>query len=157
MWKRKRKICGEFPDFGAIFMSNRTTFRDCLNSKLFGLPSSQSHFVKQVRAGMILFLFENEERELHGVFQATSDGQMNIMPKAYESSGKLFPAQVQCTRIWECDPLGESEFRDAIEENYYETKKFNFGLSQHQVCFCYYACFYSAFFRLQSSEIFGLS
>ncbi|PON38525.1 Development/cell death domain containing protein [Parasponia andersonii] len=113
MWKRK--ICGEFPVFGAIFMSNRTTFGDRLNSKLFGLPSSQSHFVKQVRVGMILFLFE--KRELHGVFQATSD----VMPKPYEPSGKLFPAQVQCTRIWQCDPLRESEFRDAIEENYYET------------------------------------
>lgn len=95
MWKKKKmKICGEDPDFGAIFMSNRTTLQECLDSKLFGLPSSHSHFVKQIRSGMILFLFEYENRKLHGVFQATCDGDMNIVPHAYWSSGKLFPAQV---------------------------------------------------------------
>ncbi|XP_062115743.1 uncharacterized protein LOC133829918 [Humulus lupulus] len=135
MWKKKKKnFGGEFPDYGAIFMSNRATLHECLRSKLFGLPNSYSHFVKQVRSGMILFLFEYEERRLHGVFQACSDGEMNIVTYAYKkASGRLFPAQVRFIRIWDCYPLGESEFRDAIEDNYYETYKFNFGLSQYQV------------------------
>jgi hypothetical protein len=83
----------------AIFMSNRATRKECFRRKLLGLPSGQADFVKQVKAGMVLFLFEFERRELHGVFQACSDGAMNIVPHAYSSSGKQFPAQVLCLFI----------------------------------------------------------
>ncbi|MQM10526.1 hypothetical protein Taro_043421 [Colocasia esculenta] len=34
-----------------------------------------------------------EERKLYGVFEATSDGAMDIVPMAFSSSGKLFSAQ----------------------------------------------------------------
>ncbi|XP_062116621.1 uncharacterized protein LOC133830617 isoform X2 [Humulus lupulus] len=44
---------------------------------------------------MILFLFENEERKLHGVFQASTVGDINIVTHAYESSGKRYPTQVR--------------------------------------------------------------
>lgn len=87
-------VPGCVPKFGAIFMSNSETKEECFRRKLLGLPSGQAHFVKQVKAGMLLFLFEYERRELHGVYQATSDGAMNIVPHAYSSSGKQFPAQV---------------------------------------------------------------
>lgn len=87
-------VPGCVPEFGAIFMSNRATKRECLRRQLLGLPSSQVDFVRQVKAGMLLFLFEFERRELHGVFQASSNGAMNIVPNAYCSSGKQFPAQV---------------------------------------------------------------
>lgn len=43
--------------------------------------------------------------------------------------------QVQFTTIWHCHPLCEDEFRDAIKENYFTSKKFNFGLSRNQVQF----------------------
>lgn len=82
------------PYCGAIFMSNRMTIEECFEKKLFGLPYVQSDFVRGVKKGMILFLFEYEERKLYGVFEATSDGKMNINPEAYTSSGKRFPAQV---------------------------------------------------------------
>ncbi|KAK8514177.1 hypothetical protein V6N12_008892 [Hibiscus sabdariffa] len=88
-------VPGSRPEFGAIFMSNIATKKECLRRRLLGLPNSQSHFVKQVRSGMILFLFEFERRELHGVFEACSDGAMNIVPHAFSSSGMQFPAQVQ--------------------------------------------------------------
>ncbi|GMN36887.1 hypothetical protein TIFTF001_042529, partial [Ficus carica] len=125
---------GDIPEFGAIFMSNLATMGECLEKQLFGLPSSNGDFVRRVRAGMLLFLFEYEKRELHGVFQATTDGAMNIVPHAYSSSGKQFPAQVRFSTVWECEPLSEAEFSDAIWENYYERNKFLFGLSQDQVC-----------------------
>ncbi|XP_059666698.1 uncharacterized protein LOC132312373 [Cornus florida] len=124
---------GRLPEFGAIFMSNRRTMGECFERKLFGLPSSCADVVKKVRAGMLLFLFEYEERELHGVFQAISDGSMNIVPNAYASSGKYFSAQVRFSVIWNCRPLYENEFRDAIRDNYYAPNKFNFGLSKDQV------------------------
>lgn len=85
---------GEYPEYGAIFMSNNFTRKECLRLELFGLPIRQAGFVKQVKTGMMLFLFEFESRELHGVFQACSDGAINIEPDAYRSSGKQFPAQV---------------------------------------------------------------
>lgn len=124
---------GEFPEYGAIFMSNSSTRKECLRRGIFGLPMFQAGFVKQVRAGMFLFLFEFESRELHGVFQACSDGAINIEPDAFCSSGKQFPAQVKFTEKWRCRPLGEMEFRHAISDNYFTAKKFNFGLSKAQV------------------------
>lgn len=92
--KDQFSVPGKVPVFGAIFISNSATKKECFRRKLLGLPMGQAHFVKQVKAGMILFLFEYERRELHGVFQACSDGAMNIVPHAYSSSGKQFPAQV---------------------------------------------------------------
>ncbi|KAJ6793331.1 Uncharacterized protein M6B38_235755 [Iris pallida] len=118
---------------GAIFMSNRKTKQECIKRKLFGLPSTRTWFIMKIKAGMLLFLFENEERKLYGVFEATSDGALNIVPNAFISSGNSFPAQVLFRRIWMCQPLFEHEFRDAIKENYYTHNKFNFGLSYEQV------------------------
>lgn len=124
---------GSVPEFGAIFMSNSATKKECFRRKLLGLPSAHANFVERVKAGMILFLFEFEKRELYGVYRASSDGAMDIVPHAFNSSGRQFPAQVRFTVIWYCKPLSEHEFRDAIRENYYSNKKFNFGLSEDQV------------------------
>lgn len=124
---------GSVPEFGAIFMANSATKKECFRRKLLGLPSIQANFVKRVKAGMILFIFEFEKRELYGVYRASSDGEIDIVPRAFSSSGRQFPAQVRFTVIWYCNPLSEHEFRDAISENYYSNKKFNFGLSEDQV------------------------
>ncbi|KAJ1393394.1 Development/cell death domain [Sesbania bispinosa] len=110
---------GRDPDFGAIFMSNSETKRECFKRRLFGLPSSEIHFV--------------EQRQLHGVFKASCDGAMNIVPNAFTSLRKQFPAQVKFIPIWHCKPLPEKTFRGAIKENYFSSNKFNFGLSENQV------------------------
>lgn len=154
---RVQRIWGsDAPIFGAIFMANQSTKKECLFRKLFGLPPPQINFVKKVKCGMVLFLFEFEERKLFGVFQAISDGALDIVPHAY--NGK-FPAQVsfyvlhpvQCLgtyfsnvdaisscqirvrSIWDCKPLNECDFRGDILDNYYTSNKFNFGLSKLQV------------------------
>ncbi|OMO67937.1 hypothetical protein CCACVL1_20199 [Corchorus capsularis] len=129
----KERFCGKFPEFGAIFMSNASTREECFDRKLLGLPMSHADFVKGVKVGMILFLFEYERRQLHGVFKATSDGDIDIVPHAYSSSGKKFPAQVKFTTIWHCYPLREKEFSNIIRDNYFATNRFNFGLSKDQV------------------------
>ncbi|XP_019159967.1 PREDICTED: uncharacterized protein LOC109156567 [Ipomoea nil] len=123
----------DVPEFGAIFMSNRSTKDECFNKRVFGLPLSSANFVKNVKAGMFLFLFEYEQRNLYGVFKATSDGGMNIIPQAYRSLGMSFPAQVRFRIVWRCHPLSENCFRDAIRDNYYAPNKFRFGLSEEQV------------------------
>ncbi|XP_028062734.1 B2 protein-like [Camellia sinensis] len=131
---RMKNASRKAPDVGAIFMSNRTTIEECFKRKLFGLPHAFLNFVKEVKAGMVLFLFEFKQRKLYGVFQAVTDGSMNIVPNAYRSTGKSFPAQVQFSVLWICRPLYEHDFCDAIQDNYYATTKFNFGLSNDQVC-----------------------
>ncbi|GAB4829603.1 hypothetical protein Ancab_019271 [Ancistrocladus abbreviatus] len=131
--KKQNGASGEVPEFGAIFMSNRSSKKLCFRKKLFGLPASFASFVEQIKAGMLLFLFEYEKRELYGVYQASSDGAVNHSSNVFTSSGNRFPAQVQFKVIWLCKPLHESEFRDAIKDNYFAAYKFNFGLSKDQV------------------------
>lgn len=95
MGHKRKKVCGLDPEFGAIFMSNTRTKEECIRKQLFGLPSTHCEFVRKVKVGMVLFLFEYENRKLHGVFEAVSDGEVNIVPSAYRNTtGKSFPAQV---------------------------------------------------------------
>ncbi|KAH7861887.1 hypothetical protein Vadar_032207 [Vaccinium darrowii] len=123
----KKSAFGIAPDFGAIFMSNRSTIDECFKRNLFGLPHAFAEFVKEVKAGMILFLFD-----------------------AYHSTGKKFPAQVRFSVIWNCRPLSERDFRDAIRENYFAAWKFNIGLSKDQVQRLLYL-FQSTMVRVQKS------
>lgn len=97
--KKENNAFASPPEYGAIFMSNTTTKKECLRRKLFGLPSMHCHFVKHIKAGMILFLFEYKKRLLYGVFEACSDGRMNIVPNAFGSSGMHYPAQVWQTSM----------------------------------------------------------
>ncbi|KAF8412707.1 hypothetical protein HHK36_000675 [Tetracentron sinense] len=136
--EQENGVPGRIPVFGAIFMSNSTTKKECFRRNLFGLPPSQAGFVKKVKSGMILFLFEYEKRKLYGVFQACSDGAIDIVPNAFSSSGKAFSAQVSFTTIWNCHPLSEHDFCGAIKDNYYTPNKFHFGLSKDQVCSFHY-------------------
>ncbi|GMP33930.1 hypothetical protein CsSME_00007029 [Camellia sinensis var. sinensis] len=125
-----KNASGKAPDVSAIFMSNRTTIEECFKRKLFGLPRAFVDFVKEVKAGMVLFLFEFEQRKLYGVFQAVTDGSMNIVPHAYRSTGKLFPAQIitmqrqsstlVCLKVrfkgsHTCFILVRSEYKDLVE------------------------------------------
>ncbi|KAI4333305.1 hypothetical protein L6164_018133 [Bauhinia variegata] len=130
---RSRDVPGSFPECGAIFMSNINTMKECFEKSIFGLPYSQSAFVGGVKEGMLLFLFEHEERKLYGLFEAISDGDTDIVPQAYTSSGKQFPAQVKFSIIWHCASLSEDEFRGAIQDNYFEKYKINYGLSKNQI------------------------
>ncbi|GAB2222850.1 hypothetical protein Drorol1_Dr00016979 [Drosera rotundifolia] len=124
---------GFFPQYGAIFMANTCTRKECFGRRLFGLPPSYADFVMKIKMGMILFLFDYQERKLYGVFEALSDGTLNISSKAYKSSGKQFPAQVLFLILWRCIPIPEAIFRYAIKDNYYAPYKFHFGLSKQQV------------------------
>ncbi|XP_051189724.1 uncharacterized protein [Lolium perenne] len=118
---------------GAIFMSNSETREHCFGTGVFGLPPEYERFVARVRQGMPLFLFDYTERKLYGVFEATSDGGMDIRRGAFRFTGRTYPAQVCFSIVWKCRPLTEDEFFPAIEDNYYISKKFYFDLSCQQV------------------------
>lgn len=54
-------------------------------------------YVKNINPGMPLFLFNYTKRQLHGIFEAASPGQMNIDPYGWTKDGSkrtLYPAQV---------------------------------------------------------------
>ncbi|XP_037435902.1 uncharacterized protein LOC119302944 [Triticum dicoccoides] len=118
---------------GAIFMSNSETRDHCFNTGVFGLPPEYGPFVANVKQGMPLFLFDYTFRKLYGVFEAASDGSMDISRTTFRSTGRAYPAQVCFNIVWKCRPLTEDEFFPAIEENYYISKKFYFDLSYQQV------------------------
>uniref|UniRef100_A0ACD5XYX4 Uncharacterized protein n=2 Tax=Avena sativa TaxID=4498 RepID=A0ACD5XYX4_AVESA len=118
---------------GAIFMSNSETREGCFGTGVFGLPPEYARFVATVKQGMPLFLFDYTDRKLYGVFEATSDGGMDICRGAFRYTGRTYPAQVCFNIVWKCRPLTEDEFFPAIEENYYNSKKFYFDLSYQQV------------------------
>ncbi|PAN10925.1 hypothetical protein PAHAL_2G125600 [Panicum hallii] len=118
---------------GAIFMSNTLTREQCFKASIFGLPLEYEPFVSNVRKGMPLFLFDHTLCKLYGVFEAASDGGLNINNAAFRSTQRSYPAQVRINIIWKCRPLSEDEFSPAIEDNYYLPKKFYFDLSYEQV------------------------
>lgn len=72
-----------------------------------GLPSVHYSYVRNVKPGLPLFLFNYSDRKLHGIFEAASPGQMCIDPYAWSHDDSLrtsFPAQVsqnyECLNNW---------------------------------------------------------
>ncbi|CAL5051337.1 unnamed protein product [Urochloa decumbens] len=118
---------------GAIIICNHETKRQFFEQKHFALPGYAATFINKIRAGMLLFLFEHEERKLYGVFEATSDGALNILPDSCASLCKFRPAQVLFRRVWFCKPLTEAEFSDAIKGNCLHPQMSFFGISYLQV------------------------
>ncbi|KAG8057768.1 hypothetical protein GUJ93_ZPchr0002g23000 [Zizania palustris] len=123
---------------GAIFIANTATRDLCFRANIFGLPIEYQPFVDNIKQGMPLFLFDYTDRNLYGVFEAASDGGLNINRSAYISTGYSYPAQVCFKIVWKCRPLTEDEFSLVIEENYYMPKKFYFDLSYKQVVELYW-------------------
>ncbi|KAG0513072.1 hypothetical protein BDA96_10G069500 [Sorghum bicolor] len=130
MVKAQSKECATFG--GAVFLCNHLTRKECFDKKIFGLPRFCADFVEKVKAGTTLFLYDVDQCKLHGVFEATSDGAVDIIPDAYVTSGKGYPSQIRFKRIWFCKPLMFSEFQDAVQ-NYSVKNKFSYGLSHQQV------------------------
>ncbi|PIA37460.1 hypothetical protein AQUCO_03000202v1 [Aquilegia coerulea] len=109
-------------DLGAvIFFCSNDTINECLTKLLFGLPASHSSYVKTIEPGLPLFLYNYDDRNLHGIYEATSHGQMNINPNAWTENGSdrtLFPAQVRVCIRKQCNFLSEEKYRNIIQKNY---------------------------------------
>ncbi|XBJ15736.1 hypothetical protein VPH35_007548 [Triticum aestivum] len=120
---------------GVIFGCKHETIEECFNKQLFGLPALHYSYVRNVKAGLPLFLFNYTDRKLHGVFEAASPGQNSIDPYAWSNDGTLrtpFPAQVRiCTRT-RYQPLFEVQYKKVIQDNYYTHHYFYFELDHAQ-------------------------
>ncbi|CAH1438798.1 unnamed protein product [Lactuca virosa] len=125
-------------DLGSvIFGCKHNTINECLTNHLFGLPATHFSYIKNIKEGLVLFLFNYSDRKLHGVFEAASPGSMNINRYAWvadtEDCGYThYPAQVRVRVRQQCHPLSENQFKPVIADNYYEDKHFYFELDHHQ-------------------------
>ncbi|KAG6728835.1 hypothetical protein I3842_02G194000 [Carya illinoinensis] len=119
---------------GVIFGCKNNTIEECYSEQLFGLPRPHFSYVKNVSIGLPLFLFNYSYRKLHGIFEAASQGQLDIRPYGWTQDGSdtPFPAQVKIRILMPCHPLLEDQFRTVISSNYYEPRLFWFELDRDQ-------------------------
>jgi len=75
-----------------IFESNTGTHPECLHRELFG---AKRNWPLKVRKGDLCFLFNYDEKLLHGIWEASSDGGTKLVPDAW---GGNYPYQVRITR-----------------------------------------------------------
>ncbi|KAH9617271.1 hypothetical protein KSS87_011307 [Heliosperma pusillum] len=105
---------------GVIFGCTHSTFKECTFKQLF---ASHIQYVQNVTPGMPLFLFNYSDRTLHGLFEATSSGQININKYAWTLDGQAttpFPAQVRVKIRMQCRPLREDQYKPILAKNYLE-------------------------------------
>ncbi|KAK1409389.1 hypothetical protein QVD17_35915 [Tagetes erecta] len=125
-------------DLGAvIFGTTHNTINECLSRQLFGLPEGHYSYIKNIKQGLMVFLFNYSDRYLHGIFEAASPGQLNIDQYAWVTDGDdtgytRYPAQVKIHVRRLCHPLSEEQFQPVIAHNYYESKHFHFELDHDQ-------------------------
>jgi len=148
---------GAGSDGGVIFGCKNETFEECMAKKLLGLPAQHLGMVQKIAPfHTALFLFNYTKRTLHGVFEATEPGALNLDGEAWTTAGdkfsKLpprsglkytmtnqrnggggspFPAQVRFQVVHSFPPLPESKFKHIV--TYKAANQFEFLLSAEQV------------------------
>ncbi|CAI5990785.1 unnamed protein product, partial [Closterium sp. NIES-65] len=112
----------EDPLAGYIFVCNNETMEDDIKRELFGLPQKYHESVRGIQPGMPLFLYNYTTHHLHGVFEASSEGGLNLDP-----SLSKFPSQVRVRLREQRSPLDETKFRRFLY--HYDGPKFRLELS----------------------------
>jgi len=105
---------------GYVFICSHRTERECFERKLFAMPMSDWNRVAEVKKGDILFLLNYQSNRLHGVFEATTDGTLNIEPYAFDGR---FPAQVRVRRKMRCPSLDKVAFLPLIKRGWVKVSR----------------------------------
>jgi len=105
---------------GYVFICSHGTERECFERNLFAMPMSDWNWVSQVRKGDILFLLNYQSNRLYGVFEATTDGMLNIEPSAFNG---YFSAQVRVRRKMRCPSLDEAAFLPLIRRGWIKVSR----------------------------------
>jgi len=62
-------------DLGAvIFGCTNNTIAECHSRQLFGLPRAHISYVRNIREGLPLFLFNYDDHRLYGIYEAAGSG-----------------------------------------------------------------------------------
>jgi hypothetical protein len=107
-------------EIGWVFMCDRRTQEECLGRKLFGSPKRDWRRVSQVKKGDTLFLLNFEMSELHGVFEAVTDGVINLEADAF---GGYFPAQVRVATKMKAAPASKGALLPLIRKGWIRVSK----------------------------------
>ncbi|TVU03057.1 hypothetical protein EJB05_51385 [Eragrostis curvula] len=112
--KRKRSECSVCRNWFATVVdrkSHQKRFRHCL-------PSVHNSYMRNIKPGLPLLLFNYSDRKLHGLFEATSPGQISIDPYAWSKDGSFstaFPAQVHIRMKTQYPNLLEAQWTDLAD------------------------------------------
>ncbi|KAF9622877.1 hypothetical protein IFM89_035007 [Coptis chinensis] len=119
----------------AIFGCKYETMGECLRNLLFGLPIRHFSYIKNIEPGLPIFLFNYNGRKLHGIYEATSHGRLNISPHALTNNGSdqtQFPTQVLVRIRKQCKSLPEDQYKKVLEKNYMDELYFRFEVDHRQ-------------------------
>lgn len=87
---------------GFILICSRGTQEECFKRMLIGSTWDYKERVLKVKKGDVGFLYNIDTHVLFGVFEAVSDGAVEIEPDAWEGS---FPTQVRIDWIEKHEPI----------------------------------------------------
>lgn len=91
---------------GFIFACTDSSQKECFDRQLFGSSRVYGATTIKVKKGDFLFLWNIDSDLLYGVFRASTDAQLNIVPEAW--SGK-YPYQVKVEARGKIYPLKEAK------------------------------------------------
>ncbi|XP_047309608.1 B2 protein-like [Impatiens glandulifera] len=111
------------------FGCKHNTIQECYNNLLF---APHFAYVRNIKPGMPLFLFNYSDRRLHGVFEAVSQRQLNISPYAWTDGSYYTLYEVKVRVVTQCNPINEESFKTIIASNYYYERLFWFELDKVQ-------------------------
>lgn len=97
---------------GYIFLCSSGTEDECLEKGLFGGREGYHKQTGIVSPGEILFLFNYQEKRLHGIFKSISESKMNIIPDAWDGD---YPWQVKVERIDDLHYLTHVDFEEILK------------------------------------------
>ncbi len=96
---------------GYIFLCNEHTKQEVFSRQLMGTTRTMAQQMP-VKKGDILFLYDYTNEELHGIFSAEEDAQLDWAPDAWK--GK-YPWQVPFRVRCQCAPLLRHEFAHLVK------------------------------------------
>lgn len=96
---------------GYIFLCSEHTEAECLERLLFGGGDKYEARVRGLKPGDKLFLYNYRTKELHGIFEAVTGLERDIVPDAWDGE---FPQQVKVKRIEEHKPISKDDIDELI-------------------------------------------
>lgn len=96
----------EKPAQGFFFVCSNGTQEECFKRMLFGSTLEYKEKVLKISKGDVGFLYNLDTDVLYGMFESTSDGDLNIEPSAWKGN---FPFQIRVNWMEKHEPLREAK------------------------------------------------